>query len=432
MRTLVALVRKDLQLFLSDRRAMVMSFVAPIAIASFFGAIFPGGTGSGPAAAVAVALVDQDGSAIAQAIVNGARTDTSLAVTAPDAEAAKAAVRAGDLPVAVVIPTGFGEAAGRAFLAGGDKPALTIWYDPSRSSEMALVRGVLTQHVMQAVSAEMFGGAQGQRLVDDTLASLGTTGLQTEQQALLRDLLQSARRFYASDTPGGGTAAAGGARRGFSMPYQVTEQAMTSGEHVAYNGYAHAFAGMGVQFLFFAAIDLGIGILLERQRGIWKRVRSAPVSRLTLLGGKAMSGGIIALLVLAVSFAFAMLVFGVRIEGSVPGLLLVAASTAIMASAFGLLIAALGKTPGATRGVAILAVLLMVMLGGAWVPSFIFPAWLQQATAVVPARWAVDGLDAMTWRGLGFGDAVVPSAVMLGFAGLFGALASLRFRWEEP
>ncbi len=475
MRALVALIRKDLQLFASDRRALIMSFVAPIAIASFFGAIFPGGGGSSEPARVPVAIVDQDGSAIARGIVNGASTDAALAMSAMDADAARAAVRTGTLSVAVVIPAGFGDAAGRAFLSGSGKPSLTMLYDPSRSAELALVRGVMTQHVMQAVSAEMFGGAQGQKLVDETLASLESTALPSQQQTMLRDLLQSARRFYGGSADGGGSAvpgagaaghatggaAAGGdapgspggtaagagvsgntgasgnagggsaAPRGLGMPYEVAAQAVTSGDRVAYNGYAHAFAGMGVQFLFFAAVDLGIGILLERQRGIWKRLRSAPLSKATLLGGRALSGAIIALLTLFVSFGFAMVVFGVRIEGSQAGFVLVAAATAVMASAFGLLIAAVGKTPGGTRGVAILAVLLMVMLGGAWVPSFIFPAWLQQVTVAVPARWAIDGLDAMTWRGLGFAAAVAPSAVMLGFAGLFAGLAWLRFQWEE-
>ena len=32
-----AMVRKDLLLFVSDRRALLMGFIAPIAIASFFG-----------------------------------------------------------------------------------------------------------------------------------------------------------------------------------------------------------------------------------------------------------------------------------------------------------------------------------------------------------------------------------------------------------
>ena len=65
-----------------------------------------------------------------------------------------------------------------------------------------------------------------------------------------------------------------------------------------------------------------------------------------------------------------------------------------------------------------------------WVPSFLFPAWMQGVTKAIPARWAMDGLDAMTWRGLGFEEAVLPIAVLLGSAAIFGALAVWRFRWE--
>ena len=111
-----------------------------------------------------------------------------------------------------------------------------------------------------------------------------------------------------------------------------------------------------------------------------------------------------------------MIVFGVRIQGSVLGFLGVSVACAMMAATFGLLVAALGKTPGGARGVTTLAVLMMVMLGGAWVPTFIFPAWLQQVTLVVPTRWAVDGLDAMTWRGVGLSGAIVPAVVLFGFA----------------
>jgi ABC-2 type transport system permease protein len=74
--------------------------------------------------------------------------------------------------------------------------------------------------------------------------------------------------------------------------------------------------------------------------------------------------------------------------------------------------------------------LILGMLGGAWAPAFTFPQWLQKATFAVPTRWAVYGLDAMTWRGPGFEAAVGPIAAMLGFAVLFGALAVWRFRWE--
>ena len=112
------------------------------------------------------------------------------------------------------------------------------------------------------------------------------------------------------------------------------------------------------------------------------------------------------------------------------GFLGVCAAFSLMTAAYGLLIAALGKTPEATRGLAIVTTLLMVMLGGAWVPTFIFPQWLQNLTVVIPTRWAMDGLDAVTWRGLGFSAAAVPIALLTGCALLFGAFAVTRFRWE--
>jgi ABC-2 type transport system permease protein len=73
---------------------------------------------------------------------------------------------------------------------------------------------------------------------------------------------------------------------------------------------------------------------------------------------------------------------------------------------------------------------MLVMLGGSWVPTFIFPQWLQKATVAIPTRWAVDGLDGMIWRGLDFNAAVTPIAALLGFAVAFGALAIWRFQWE--
>ena len=81
---LVAMVRKDLQLFFSDRRSVIVSFVVPIAIASFFGSIFSGPRSNGEPARIAVAIVDQDSSAISRAIVAGAHGDKNLTLATLD------------------------------------------------------------------------------------------------------------------------------------------------------------------------------------------------------------------------------------------------------------------------------------------------------------------------------------------------------------
>ncbi len=425
---LLAMVRKDLQLFFSDKRSVIVSFVVPIAIASFFGSIFSGPSRNSEPTKIAVAIIDQDGSAISSGIVAGMQADRNFKVTTPSEAEARDAVRRGRLAAAVIVPKGFGEAAGNAFFGDGEKPPLNVIFDPSRSTEKAMVSGIMTQHVMESVSKEMFGGAQGKAMVERTLPQIQSSQLPDDQKRALINLLSSVQQFY--NQPANG-AQPGGRRQGITMPYTVHEEAMTAGSNIAYNGYAHSFGGMAIQFLLFAMANMGIEMLLERQRGLWKRLRSAPVSRFTLLTGKVASGAIVSLMILLVCFAFAMVVFGVRIQGSILGFLGIAVACALMASTFGLLVAALGNSPATARGITTLAVLMMVMLGGAWVPSFIFPAWLQQFTLAVPVRWAVDGLDAMTWRGIGLGGAIVPAAVLFGFAAAFSAIAASRFRWEE-
>jgi ABC-2 type transport system permease protein len=188
---------------------------------------------------------------------------------------------------------------------------------------------------------------------------------------------------------------------------------------------------MGVQFILMMGVDVAVGLLTLRRLGLWKRLRAAPLSRATLLGSRIASCALIALIIFAIIYVVAGVFFGVRVDGSWIGFGAVLIAFALLTASFGLLIAALGKTPEATRGLAILATLLMVTLGGAWVPSFVFPAWLQTLSFFVPTRWAVDGLDAMTWRGLPVEAALMPVGVMLAFTAAFAAVALARFQWEE-
>jgi ABC-2 type transport system permease protein len=427
----LAMVRKDLLLFLSDRRAVIVAFAVPVVIGSFIGSMTNGaGRGDEPLR-IKVALADLDGSAISQAIVTGAQADKNLNVIVTSADDGRDQVRKGTVTVAVIIPKNFGDGAGRAFFRGSsvEKPELGVLSDPSRAVEVGMVRGILMQHVMESVSTAVFSGQSGSRFAADALTALESSQMPPDRKRLLKEMLTGVQRYYRESTPSSTTGGTGGV---FSMPYVVREEEVTSGSRVPYNGYAHSFAGMGIQFLLFAALNMGVEMLVERQRGLWRRLRSAPVSRYMLLGARAASTTVISLATLLVSFGFAMIVFGVRIEGSVVGFAMVAVSCSMMAATFGLLVAALGRTPGTARGVSTLAVLVMVMLGGAWIPSFLFPKWVQAITVVVPVRWAVDGLDATTWRGLGLSSAVVPTLALLGFTAVFALITVTRFRWEEP
>jgi len=426
-----ALVRKDIQLFFVDRRALLMSFAIPIAIGSFFGYVL-GGAGDQPnQSKISVLIVDQDQSVISREIGSRLSAEKALDVKPSTPAQARASVRKGTTTVAVIIPPNFGQDAGRAFFGPRQKPEIAVLFDPSHTAERAMVAGILTGDVMQAVSEEMFSGPSGRDMAKDSLAQVEQSqDLPAEDKKALEDLLRSVDRWNQQSSQGAGGGRSANSSGGMTMPYTTREEAVTARRNAQYNGYAHAFAGMVVQFVLFLGIDVGIGLLQQRQRGLWKRFRAAPLSRGTLLGSRAASAAILAFLVVQVNFLFARLIFGVRVEGSMLGFLGVSAAFALMTAGFGMLVATIGKTPEATRGLSIFATLIVVMLGGAWIPMFLFPQWLQKVTVVVPTRWAMEGLEAMTWRGLGLEAAAAPIAVLLLFAAVFGGLAVARFRWE--
>ena len=440
MNAWLALVQVQLRLYLNNRKALVLHVLAPILIATFFGSLFGGSGGSKEPVHVKVGWVDEDRSPAALAIGEALAADPQIRLQRLSRGEALQQVKAGKLPVAVVLPAQFTEQAGSALFAGA-KPVLPLYYDPSDSMALGLVRGLLTQHVMQEVLFKGFGGAQGARRVESLQARLAADpGLPPERRRQLDTLMHSVQALQtplpqdvaASAALAALAASASGAAKtpALGAPFEAQEQAVT-GSQSGYNGYAHAFAGMGVQFVLMLGVELGVGLLMMRRTGLWLRLRAAPLGKVTLLGSCFASTALIAFVVFAVVLLAGMLMFGFRVEGSVLGCVLLLASYALFTAGFGLFLAAVGGSPEATRGLAIMATLLMVMLGGAWVPSFVFPAWMQEATLFVPVRWAVDGLDAMLWRGQPLAEAARPVGILLSSALGLVALAVWRFRWRE-
>lgn len=430
MQALLALVRAEIKLHFSNRRAVLMSIVAPILIAAFFGSLFGSGSKMG---GIPIAVVDLDDSPLSRRVVAALRAEPVLKTTATGEADAVAQVRAGKLRAVAILPQGLGRQAGAAMFGATPKPEIALHFDPSQASALAVVRGLLAQTLMQEVSRSTFS-ANSPVMAEMKHRVEADTALPAERRAELVRMFDSigAVQQHEAAQPQAASAPQAG---GLSLPYTTREiEAVQPGANaapVAYNSYAHSFAGMGVQFILMSGVELALGLLLMRRLGLWKRLRAAPLSRAQLLGSRIVASALISLIVFVVIYAVAIAAFGVRVLGSPAGFALVLVCFSLLTASFGLLIAALGRTPEATRGLAILATLLMVMLGGAWVPAFIFPEWLQTVSLAVPTRWAVDALDAMTWRGQPFAEALLPCAVMLGFSAVFGCIAVWRFRWEE-
>ncbi|WP_395141744.1 ABC transporter permease [Armatimonas sp.] len=432
-----ALIANDLRLFFSDKRALVATIFVPILLASFFAMIFGGG-GDAKKATIAVLVADADQSNVSRKIIEGLRTEGSFTLTPTSEEAARAAVGRGKASVALVIPKDFGkQSASAMFNPIAPRPKLTFLYDPAHNADLQMARGLMTQQVMQVVSQEAFSNPEVSGIGDALKLAEADTSRDPQEKSALTELLRSVQKWQ-NRPPKAAESRDFSPGMGMSNPCEMESEAV-----VAKNsnepkdasggkaGATHVFIGMGVQGLLFFAIDFAIGMVRDRRLGLWKRLRAAPISRLMLLGSRWISSTLIGLVVLSAVLAFGAMLYGIRVSGSVVGFLLLAVASSLMVAAFGMLIAALGRTEGQCRAFAVPAVLTMSFLGGAWIPTFMMPAWVQPISQFLPTRWAVDGFDLVTWRGLGLVDMLPSLGVVLIFAFVFAGFALARFRWED-
>ncbi|HVK10792.1 MAG TPA: ABC transporter permease, partial [Gemmataceae bacterium] len=101
-----------------------------------------------------------------------------------------------------------------------------------------------------------------------------------------------------------------------TRPFQVTHSTLPAAAGQAFNSYSHSFCGMTLQYVLFWGLESGLLYLRERQRGLWRRMRAAPVPLVTALLGRGFATAAIALLQILATFAFGRVVFGVTVEGS--------------------------------------------------------------------------------------------------------------------
>jgi ABC-2 type transport system permease protein len=372
----LSLARKDWRLFWADRRAALLCFVVPVVLASAFGLIFHR-PADAPRARLPVVVVAEDEGPFTRRVADELLGSPRLEAKEVSREAAEAAV-AERRAVAVVLPAGFERLKSWEPGSAAERPELRLLHHPNAAAERQWAEGVVTELVMRRVAIDALGAK--------------------EEEA--------------------------------APPFRVA--ALSVAPHEAqFNSFTHSFCGMTIQYLLFWGMESGLLLLREQRRSAWTRVRAAGVPLSCVLAGRSLATAVIALLQVLVTFGFGYVAFGVTIDGSVIGFALLAVAACGLASATGLLVAALGGTEARARSVSILAILAVSLLGGLWVPAFALPAWVRDVSLVLPTTWAVRGLEAVTWQRGGLLASLPSAAAVATFALVLLAVASLRLRTVE-
>ena len=107
------------------------------------------------------------------------------------------------------------------------------------------------------------------------------------------------------------------------------------------------------------------------------------------------------------------LAFGVR-PTSYAMLALAGVSAAICFVGFMMLVASLGKTEQTASGAGWAILMPLSMIGGAMVPTFVMPSWVQSISFISPIRWTMLAIEGGVWRNFSIAEMATPCAVLIG------------------
>jgi ABC-2 type transport system permease protein len=130
-------------------------------------------------------------------------------------------------------------------------------------------------------------------------------------------------------------------------------------------------------------------------------------------------------------FIWGAIAFRLQLVQHIGGFLIMALTTSLATSAFGLLLASVCRTRAQLGAMSTLVVLSLSAIGGSMFPRFLMPAGLQKAGLVLFNSWALEGFTNVFWRELPLASLALPAAVLVGWGIVFFIVArQLTKRWE--
>ncbi|MBN1192872.1 MAG: ABC transporter permease [Coriobacteriia bacterium] len=377
MRKILALAWLNVVQLLRNPAEVVGVVVLPLVLTMLFGSAFAGAE----ATELGVLFVDEDGSVYAEQVGDLVDSEASLKIEAVSRQEAEMKIAEGDAAVAVLVPKGFGKD------LAGTGATIEIMRNPNSQSAYAVLS------VVQGIAMRMSGNAGVAEIVSTAMPL----------SADFSEVYAEADAQWEPDPP-------------VRTEGQTVVASEVRGDSVLAEGATHSSIGFTVWFILFITFGSAGGILEEREQGTLRRLMAAPVSRGTILSGKV-AGTVLAAtvqaLVLVVVGSFA---FGVPWGRDPLGVALILGSYILAGTGLAVMVSALVRTRDQMGGLSPLVATGLAMLGGCMWPLEVVAPAMQLIAKLTPTGWAVMGLTDVVARNQGITSAIVPTAVLLGFA----------------
>ena len=401
MGKVISLAMKDLRLMPRNRGGMFFTFVWPLIMTLMFGFAF-GGQGDGQQAKPKIFIADEDATDASRAFVK--KLETSFDVAALPRAEAEDAVRRGQRSAYIAIKKGFGAASDRLFYGASKEVELGV--DPARTAEAGMIEGLLMKHAGEDMQKMFTDPAASTKMVDQALGEIKNDP--TGESAAVAKFLGELKTFM-NNPQAQAVGNAGGASDW--QPLKIVKKDVAREQVGPKNAFEITFPQGVIWGLIGCVMTFGISLVTERTHGTLVRLRMAPLTRGQILGGKALAC-FTCIVIVQVMLFFVATAMGVHWT-SIPLVILAGLSSAVCFVGFMMLIASLGKTEQTASGAAWAIMMPMSMLGGAMVPQFVLPSWMQTVGAISPVRWAILALEGGVWRNFSLSEMVLPCTILV-------------------
>ena len=394
------ITRKDLKIFFTDKRAIILSLLLPIGLITLFALAF-GGVGADDeeeGTPIAVLYADEDQTTSSKNIITELDAIPGIVCIATDTQSAKNQIKSGDQIANIIIHKGYEDA-----LNNGTDIPIELQYDQSRAMEISVLQNLLVSKI-----SSVKGEKDADKGVDRIMQNM-FSNLPAQTQDSIRNNLKS------------------GLNKENEQEQLIT---MTSvvGEEESNWGLIQAVAGTAIMMLLFSVRSIGSGMLEEKENGVLKKLLQSPITPFEILFGKMLTAVIVAIFQLSVMFVFSWLAFGLDIFMNLPALIIMIFTTAIACSAFGVLLASIVRSKKQADSLSTIIILFMSAIGGSMIPLYIMPAFMQDAAVISVNYWSIQGFYDIFWRETGVAGVTQNAIVLIAITAGVLAISAFFFK----
>lgn len=389
LRKAFAIAGLQLRLITRDRSSLIWLLLVPIIFTTIVGAAFGGFDSSGPAPRVPVAFVDLDHGTASNVFEQALRAEPALDVQTPSEADGRQQLKDQKIPVLIVIPQGFGAA-----VEAGTAASVEVVRSAGQSS------GYLLEELVSNAAARVSTLAYAASVTTDQLShwvALDAAGRLTAW----RKAFASARTTL-SEAP--------------TVTTDYSVLARTQPQVQLPDSATQSSTGFGAMFVMAGVLGTATVLVSERLRNTLPRIMTTPTSVIAFLGGKLMAMMVVGIAQFALFILWGSLVLRVDWGRNPLAVAVMVLVYVFAATGLGVLVGSLCRTIAQASVIVTFVTYGTSMIAGSWWPIEVSPPFMQQLARAFPQYWAVNGLNKIVVRGLGFA-AIAPNLLVLAVAG---------------